>query len=103
MLRSMYRRLTTMLIHRRKHHDRIKTSNHLHHRHRPRVSGGDLSGAECVGGDMYVYIRSEQSVWTVGFYKPDGEWVPERDYSDKEDAAERVNYLNGGEGVRPLT
>jgi len=23
---------------------------------------------------MYVYIRSEPSLWTVGFYAPDGKW-----------------------------
>lgn len=33
---------------------------------------------------------------TVGFYKPDGEWVPESDHTSPEDAAARVNYLNGG-------
>lgn len=45
---------------------------------------------------MYVYIESEPGLWTVGFYKPDGEWVPEGDYSIRENAAERVMKLNGG-------
>lgn len=45
---------------------------------------------------MYVYIRSETSLWTVGFYAPDGSWNPESDWSVKEAAAERVAYLNGG-------
>ena len=46
---------------------------------------------------MYVYIRSEPSLFTVGFYKPDGTWEPESDYTDRNKAAERVAYLNGGE------
>jgi hypothetical protein len=45
---------------------------------------------------MYVYIRSESQLWTVGFYNPDGEWIPESDWDSPEDAAKRVNYLNGG-------
>jgi len=44
----------------------------------------------------YVYRQSEPGLWTVGFYKPDGEWLPESDHSSKEDAAARVHYLNGG-------
>lgn len=45
---------------------------------------------------MYVYLRSEPQLWTVGFYTPDGEWVPESDYECRDDAAERVHWLNGG-------
>ena len=45
---------------------------------------------------MYVYKRTEASLWTVGFYSPGGEWVPESDHSSREEAAERVHYLNGG-------
>ena len=44
---------------------------------------------------MYVYIKSESNLWTVGFYKPDGKWIPESDYDDHEKAAERVAWLNG--------
>jgi len=48
---------------------------------------------------MYVYIESEHnpsgSLWTVGFYSPDGKWHPESDYDTKEEAAERVHWLNG--------
>ena len=47
---------------------------------------------------MYVYIRSEPGLWTVGFYDPDGEWIPESDWGSAEEAAERVHYLNGGIG-----
>lgn len=45
---------------------------------------------------MYVYIKSEQTLWTVGFYSPDGKWNPESDHETKESAAKRVHYLNGG-------
>jgi len=48
---------------------------------------------------MYVYIRSEFSpyeLYTVGFYKPDGKWEPESDHETADEAAKRVNYLNGG-------
>jgi len=44
---------------------------------------------------MYVYIKSEPGLWTVGFYDPKGEWQPESDHSSKEKAAARVAYLNG--------
>jgi hypothetical protein len=46
---------------------------------------------------MYVYIRSEPQLWTVGFYKPDGAFEPESDWPDKKAAAARVHYLNGGD------
>jgi hypothetical protein len=45
---------------------------------------------------MYVYIKSENQLWTVGFYSPDGRWNPESDHESKDKAAERVHYLNGG-------
>lgn len=45
---------------------------------------------------MYVYIRTEQGLWTVGFYGPDGMWYPESDHDSPEKAAHRVHYLNGG-------
>ena len=45
---------------------------------------------------MYVYIQSEPGLWTVGFYSPDGQWLPESDHTTKESAAKRVHYLNGG-------
>lgn len=61
----------------------------------------------------YVYIQSEKpgwfpspkqsnsvwlpgSLWTVGFYSPDGKWNPESDHESAESAAKRVAYLNGG-------
>ena len=48
---------------------------------------------------MYVYIESEHgpdgTLYTVGFYSPDGKWHPESDHDSRESAAERVHYLNG--------
>ncbi|KKK59793.1 hypothetical protein LCGC14_3030810 [marine sediment metagenome] len=62
---------------------------------------------------MYVYKQTERpswfpsprqensvylsnSLWTVGFYKPNGTWVPESDYGSPEEAAGRVILLNRG-------
>ena len=47
------------------------------------------------GKFMYVYIKSEPGLWTVGFYRPDGKWEAETDHSDSEEAAKRVAWLNG--------
>ncbi len=49
---------------------------------------------------MYVYIKSESGLWTAGFYKPNGEWAPESDHTSPEEAAQRVNWLNGGSDPR---
>ena len=45
----------------------------------------------------YVYIRSEPGLWTVGFYAPDGKWHTDSDHGNREEAARRVAYLNGGQ------
>lgn len=45
---------------------------------------------------MWVYIQSEANLWTVGFYDPEGQFQPESDHKSAEEAAQRVNYLNGG-------
>jgi hypothetical protein len=44
----------------------------------------------------YVYIKSEKTLWTVGFYRPDGKFEPESDHGSPEEAAKQVHYLNGG-------
>lgn len=44
---------------------------------------------------MYVYIKSEPQLWTVGFYDPAGKWESESDHDSKDDAAKRVSFLNG--------
>jgi hypothetical protein len=46
---------------------------------------------------MYVYIKSESSLYTVGFYDPRGNWISESDHDTLEDASRRVHYLNGGQ------
>lgn len=52
--------------------------------------------------NSYVYVRSEPGLWTVGFYDPDGKWHPDSDYNSTEEAAKRVNWLNGGNLAREL-
>lgn len=44
----------------------------------------------------WVYIQSEPGLFTVGFYAPNGQWVPESDHDSREKAANRVHYLQGG-------
>lgn len=47
---------------------------------------------------MWVYKRTEFSpyeLYTVGYYEPSGNWQSESDYNTREEAAARVNYLNG--------
>jgi hypothetical protein len=48
---------------------------------------------------VWVYIRSEKLegnwLYTVGFYDPAGKWHSDSD-GTKEECAERVHYLNGG-------
>jgi len=45
---------------------------------------------------MYVYKQTEPNLYTVGFYAPTGKWIPESDWSIREEAIEQVHYLNGG-------
>ena len=44
---------------------------------------------------MYVYLKSDPALWTVGFYKPDGTWEAESDHTSQDEAAKRVAWLNG--------
>lgn len=44
---------------------------------------------------MYVYLQTEPQLFTVGFFDPNGKWHPESDYNLREDAANRVAFLNG--------
>ena len=48
---------------------------------------------------MYVYLKSELNLWTVGYYDPGSAWTPESDHVSAEAAADRVHYLNGGNPV----
>lgn len=45
---------------------------------------------------MYVHIKSEPSLWTVGHYDPLGKWHPDSDHDDEDSARQRVAQLNGG-------
>ena len=52
---------------------------------------------------MYVYIKSEPQLWTVGFYQPDGQWQPESDHATSEEAAERTSkkeLLKMGDSIK---
>ncbi len=44
----------------------------------------------------WVYLRTESNLYTVGFFDPDGNFQTDSDYSNREEAAERVHFLNGG-------
>lgn len=48
----------------------------------------------------YIYLQTEKSLWTVGFFKPNGCFQPEKDFGIDEGgadaAARRVHWLNGG-------
>ena len=50
---------------------------------------------------MYVYVRTSDAVWTVGFFAPaigeePGTFVAESDHVSADGAALRVRWLNGG-------
>lgn len=45
----------------------------------------------------WVYIRAKgEPLWTVGFFDPRGKWHSDSDHTDRDEAAKRVNFLNGG-------
>lgn len=51
---------------------------------------------------MYVYIKSEPGLWTVGFFNPKtSDWVSESDHNNSQAAARRVSFLNGGQRYEP--
>lgn len=45
---------------------------------------------------MFVYIRSEPNIYTVGHYNPDGKWFADSDHATVDAATARVMALNGG-------
>lgn len=51
---------------------------------------------------MYTIINSEPGLYTVGFYSPDNVWHPYEDFTDKETAGEKCNFLNGGKIPKPV-
>lgn len=51
---------------------------------------------------MFVYLRSEPGLYTVGHYSPGGAWHPESDHSSRDDAAKRCAWLNGADAREAL-
>lgn len=45
---------------------------------------------------VWVYRKSEQFLWTVGFYDPKGHWHTDSDHNSQTGAAHKVHFLNGG-------
>jgi hypothetical protein len=54
---------------------------------------------ETGGGTMqksYGYIPSEPGLWTVGFYTPDGVFIPESDHGTAREAETQARWLSVG-------
>lgn len=45
---------------------------------------------------MWVYRKNAEGKFEVGFFMPDKQWCGESVYDTADEAAARVNYLNGG-------
>lgn len=45
---------------------------------------------------MWVYRVNDDNLHEVGYWTPDKEWVADSQWRSKEDAAQRVHWLNGG-------
>lgn len=50
---------------------------------------------------IWVYVRSEPGLYTVGFYDPQGKWHPDSDYNDSNQAAKRVHYFERDGTYKP--
>lgn len=48
---------------------------------------------------MYIYRRTSGEIFTVGYFSPSGRFCHETDCLSREEAASRVNYLNGGADI----
>lgn len=44
---------------------------------------------------IWIYIKTEPQLWTVGFYAPDGTFHGDSDHSTPDLAAQRCAWLNG--------
>jgi len=51
---------------------------------------------------MYVYQQAEPNLYTVGFYTPDGKWMPESDHGTKGEAVRQTHFLNGVDSILAL-
>lgn len=47
----------------------------------------------------YYYRRTEPQLWTVGHDTAEGAWETDSDHDVREEAAQRVAFLNGGEAA----
>lgn len=45
---------------------------------------------------MYIYRKTGKQIYTVGYYEPGGKFITETVSPEKQEAIERVHYLNGG-------
>jgi hypothetical protein len=45
---------------------------------------------------VWVYMRTEPNLYTVGYYDPSHNWHGDSDHGNVRDAANRVHFLNGG-------
>ena len=44
----------------------------------------------------WVYIQGEPGLYTVGFHDTAGDWQPDSDHPNRDEASARVHWLNGG-------
>jgi hypothetical protein len=49
----------------------------------------------------WLYIKHNDSAFATGFFDPAGQWHTDMSFTNADDAATRVNYLNGGTGQKP--
>lgn len=47
---------------------------------------------------MWVYRENQEGLWEVGYFMPDRTWFAESSYINRDEAAARVHWLNGGNG-----
>lgn len=60
------------------------------------TSGTSTSG-DSSSTQIWLYERTERRCWAVGYFDPAGQWRPESDHPNPEDAASRAHWLNGGQ------
>lgn len=46
---------------------------------------------------MWIYLQTEPQSFSVGFYDPSGDFISESDWGTREEASQRVHFLNGGQ------
>ena len=61
----------------------------------PVLTLNNLGGKTRERINMWVYEKTEDYLWTVGHYSPNGEWHTDSDHPTPEEAADRCACLNG--------